>query len=673
MRTILLMKADDSATYCLNDILRNLRSKKVKECVLVCCLLMSPFFRPLARAADYYIDNSSLMCSDTGEHTQSQPWCDFNTFNATTFVPGDAIYLKSGDIWNQSITLNGSGSKTGGYITLTKYGAGKKPKLVYGSNTPTVVIYGTNISYWKISGLEIEDSSTVAFDPSNQLPVTSAILIYYNGTGPYSNITISNNLIHGAGTIYNNILLDIAASYTSRSSPVAENISITGNTIYDAGKCLVDVGGETNGVNMTYRTGGYSNLTFSGNTAYNSGLQGVVLRAMIKGKVGDNFVHDTGLYTGTGETWGPVALWALGSSESTFENNEVYNSFDGNTGYDASGIDVDWDNSYVTVQSNYLHDNQGAGVEVLSSDHTSVLNNRIYNNAGKTNMPAQISLNDFGDGSLHGITNATIANNVVVLSSADAIALSTSGTTGYTWNGNNYSNQYVLFADSSNAYDLEIDGVGVMATVNDNTFYSGTGTGFEGAIDGTSEPSLQKWRNYTGFDTGSSEAVGTSVSQQAADFTPKGHTSNQWTYLYSEDGESTFLDMKWNESPELWEGTESKCVIGPGWEQPGGISCDAVLVWSATETGNAVISADSSISVQAGCGGSGVDLRILQNGNQIWPSSGWESLANGDSFTFPTFTTAVNVKDQLQFVIRHAGSNNDCDATYWNPIVVFYP
>jgi hypothetical protein len=343
------------------NIQSKLRLAKSLSRTLGCLLLASVFLQPLAQAASYYIDNSSAACSDAGAHSQSQPWCDFNTFNATTFQPGDTIYLKAGDTWNQAVVLNGSGSKSGGFITLTSYGTGKKPKLAYGSSTPTDVVYGTNLSYWKIQGLEIEDTSTVPFDPSNESPTTSAILIYYNGTGPYSNITISNNLIHGVGTNHNNFLLYIFADYASRSTPVAQNISITDNTIYDAGVCLVCLNGSINGQNMTYLTGGYSNLTFSGNTAYDSGLQGVQLAATINGNVSDNLVHDTGLYVGSGESCGPVALWSLGGSHTTFENNEVYNSFDGSTGYDASGIDVDWDNSYVTVQSNYLHDNEGGG------------------------------------------------------------------------------------------------------------------------------------------------------------------------------------------------------------------------------------------------------------------------------------------------------------------------
>ena len=655
------------------DIESKLRLRVARSGAIAGSLLMMAFLSPPARAASYFIDNSSASCSDDGAHTAEQPWCDFATLNTTTFQPGDAIYLKAGDVWNQPIVLNGSGSEAGGSISLTSYGSGKKPKVSYGSNTPVYVVSGTNISYWQISGLEIEDTSTIPFDPSNSLPTSGALVFYFDGAGPYSNIEISNNVIHGTGTSHDNILLNIYASYPSRTTPVVQNISITDNTMYDAGRSLVYINGQVGGKSMTYRTGGYVNVTFSGNKAYNSALQGVVLGAIKNGVVSDNLVHDTGLYTGSGETWGPVGLWSVGSSHITFANNEVYRSFDGSTGYDGSGIDVDWDNSYVTVRSNYLHDNQGAGVEVLSSDHTSVIYNRLYNNSGKTNMPAQISLNDYSAGEVHGITNAAIAHNVVILSRADSTALSTTGTKGYVWGGNSYSNNYVLFADSSRAYDLEIDGVGAMAAVNHNSFYSSSGKSFEASIDGKGENDLADWRSSSHFDTASAEAVGTSFSQQEADFAPGGHTGNRWSYLYSENDESSFSSMKWNAAAELWEGTEPNCVIGAGWEQPGGSSCDAVLNWVATADGMAIVGTDSPISVHAGCGGRGVKIRILLNNDQIWPSSGWKTLANGASYAFPALSTHVKAKDHLRFVIQHAGSNNNCDSTYWNPTVLFHP
>lgn len=94
----------------------------------------------VAHATDYYIDNSNLLCTNSGSGTIDSPWCDFTTFNLTTFQPGDYIFLRSGDTWNQPVILNGSRNATSGAITLTSYGSGPQPKIAYGTSTPGTVV-----------------------------------------------------------------------------------------------------------------------------------------------------------------------------------------------------------------------------------------------------------------------------------------------------------------------------------------------------------------------------------------------------------------------------------------------------------------------------------------------------------------------------------------------------
>ncbi len=65
-----------------------------------------------------------------------------------------------------------------------------------------------------------------------------------------------------------------------------------------------------------------------------------------------------------------------------------------------------------------------------------------------------------------------------------------------------------------------------------------------------------------------------------------------------------------------------------------------------------------------------MNIRILKNGSQVWPSSGTQNIANGASYTFLSgVTVPVNANDQLQFVVAHAGSTNYCDTTYWDQTV----
>jgi hypothetical protein len=81
------------------------------------------------------------------------------------------------------------------------------------------------------------------------------------------------------------------------------------------------------------------------------------------------------------------------------------------------------------------------------------------------------------------------------------------------------------------------------------------------------------------------------------------------------------------------------------------------------------------MAVAASCGGNtaGVDVRILKNGAQIWPAAGSANLGNGTSTPFPGLTTSVARYDQVQFVVAHAGSGNNCDTTTWDQTVSFQP
>lgn len=627
-----------------------------------------------AHATNYYIDNANPSCSDSGAHSTSQPWCDFNTFNTTTFNPGDNIYLHTNDTWNQAVTLHGSGSALGGVIRLTSYGTGNKPKITYGTSSyGTHVISGTNNSYWTITGLDIQDTSTAALDVTGTQNWSIAIWLDYTGAGPYSNITINNNEIHGSGMTHNNLLLLVQADSTSITSPAVQYLTITDNTIHDTGQWLVWIYAPLSLYDGATYQASYSYLTFKGNTLYNSSGQGVEISGNTNATVEDNRVYSTGQYTGV---WpgGVSPLWMRGCNQTTFDNNEVYNNSDAGGGYDSGGIDVDWDNHYITIQSNYLHDNKGPGIEVLDNDHTSLLYNRVYNNQAATNVgPGQIALYG-GGGSNPGITNATIKGNIIVLNTSGSNALATADASSNTWSGDSFSGNYELFTGSSSAYDLETNGYGLMGTVTGNSFYSSTGSSFAGTLNGTTKNSLGDWQTYTGYDSGSGQAVGTSVSQEQADFTPSGHTSNKWTYNYSTNGETSFSAMTWDEADQWWIGNETYCLIAAGWAQPGGTSCDDVLTWTApASAGTADIGVDGdTISVEAGCGGSGVQIRILKNTTQIWPASGWQAIANGGSYTFSVITTTVAASDKLRFVTQHQGSNNNCDGITWNPWVIYH-
>ena len=148
---------------------------------------------------------------------------------------------------------------------------------------------------------------------------------------------------------------------------------------------------------------------------------------------------------------------------------------------------------------------------------------------------------------------------------------------------------------------------------------------------------------------------------------------NQWHYQFSLDQETTFADMTFDSTNTWWQGGEAGCLIGSNWQLPGPSLCDSARTWVAPIAGAVTLTANGAISVTTGCPNStntnGVQIRVLLNGVQLWPATGWQTIPNGGTFSFPSVTTSVQLADQIQFVVAHAGTNNACDNTTWDPLV----
>jgi hypothetical protein len=128
--------------------------------------------------------------------------------------------------------------------------------------------------------------------------------------------------------------------------------------------------------------------------------------------------------------------------------------------------------------------------------------------------------------------------------------------------------------------------------------------------------------------------------------------------------------MSFNAGNHQWTGSETFCtVFSPNQQHPGSAACDSARTWQAPFAATVTLGSNGPITVAAGYNGntSGVNIRILKNGTQIWPASGTQNITNGGSYTFPTgVTTSVNGGDNIEFVVAHAGSVNYCDGTTWD-------
>ncbi|MCD9021456.1 DUF1349 domain-containing protein [Cohnella silvisoli] len=122
---------------------------------MVAILLVSvPERTAYAAGAIYYVSQSGG--NDTNNGTSSStPWKTLAKASTITYQPGDKLLLKSGDTWNEQLTLHGNGAD-GNVIQLSSYGSGSRP-LIQRTNynfNGDIGIYMKDLSHWIIQNID---------------------------------------------------------------------------------------------------------------------------------------------------------------------------------------------------------------------------------------------------------------------------------------------------------------------------------------------------------------------------------------------------------------------------------------------------------------------------------------------------------------------------------------
>ncbi len=81
----------------------------------------------IASATTYYVSSSTGNDANSGT-SASAPWATIAHVNGQTFLSGDSILFRRGDVWNESLAAASSGS-SGNPITFDAYGTGAAPNL----------------------------------------------------------------------------------------------------------------------------------------------------------------------------------------------------------------------------------------------------------------------------------------------------------------------------------------------------------------------------------------------------------------------------------------------------------------------------------------------------------------------------------------------------------------
>ena len=136
---------------------------------------------------------------------------------------------------------------------------------------------------------------------------------------------------------------------------------------------------------------------------------------------------------------------------------------------------------------------------------------------------------------------------------------------------------------------------------------------------------------------------------------------HNWSYL--EAKEERYTELVWNQESEQWKSPQGETIIGNTWMHIGG--SDPVIRWEAPRSGK--IHVGGWASMLEGNEGDGVNLRLLKNDTQIWPSAGWQSIAFNDQIGVELAQELeVEAGDKLYFQAQ-AKETEVGDSFKWTP------
>lgn len=349
---------------------------------------------PPTPPATYYVDSVSGNDSNPGTNPAAA-WKSLVKINATTFLPGDRILLKSGSVWQGQLWPKGSGSE-GHPITVDMYGGGVRP-VIQGNGLAEDAVLLKNQEYWEIQNLEITNTG-----PTHA--TRRGVHVALENYGDAHHLYLRSLTIHDVNGS-DQVKFNGGINYTcagDRTPSRFVDLRIENNEIYH-----VDRSGIFGWSHRWQRSKWYPSLgvVVRGNVLHDIGGDGIVVVATDGALVEHNVV---GRANQRSEGYN-VAIWPWSADNTVIQYNEAY----GTKGQrDGEGFDADWNSRNTVIQYNYSHDNDG-GFLLICDDGAQ----RPEDSAGNmgTVVRYNISQNDRTRGiNLAGpIKNTLIYNNTI--------------------------------------------------------------------------------------------------------------------------------------------------------------------------------------------------------------------------------------------------------------------
>jgi len=352
----------------------------------------------------FYVDSRGGQDSNAGTSSKAA-WKTLAKVNATTFLPGDGILLKSSSVWEGQLWPKGSGVE-GKPITVGMYGGGVKP-VINGGGTVEDAVLLKNQEYWEIENLEITNTGA-------QRAERRGVHVALEDYGEAHHIYIRSLTIHdvnGVDSVKPNGGIDYTSAGAKKPSRFID-LRIENNEIY-----RVDRSGIFGWADSWVRSKWFPSLgvVVRGNQLHDIGGDGIVVVAADGALVEHNVV---GHANQRSEGYN-VAIWAWSADNTVIQHNEAY----GTKGQrDGEGFDSDWNSRNTIIQYNYSHDNDGGFLLICNEG-----GHKPEENAGNTGTVVRynISQNDRTRGiNIAGpVRDSRIYNNTIYVGPDHAVDL----------------------------------------------------------------------------------------------------------------------------------------------------------------------------------------------------------------------------------------------------------
>ena len=321
----------------------------------------------------FYIDNTG---NDHNDGTDSlHPWKTLAKVNAIVWKPGSRILLKSGGVWNETLSLTGKGKKDA-LIIIDKYGGDKKPIINGGGDAQKpIAVWLRNADYWEIHNLEVTNTSNDSH-PLVGIQVDGGA---DNDDLSFGNILISNCYVHDVN----------AATVKQKNYKKTTGGIILQGRLHDINlsnchisKCSVE-GIRTAGLSGKSRRS--ENIIIENNLIEHIYGDAIVMAQVSGGcKILHNTVYDACMTNDINF----AGIWTVASKNTLIAFNEVYGMKGGGPN-DGMAFDADgWDDISATngdiFEYNYSHDNNGGFFLFMAKSNNIIVRYNVsVNDVGK--------------------------------------------------------------------------------------------------------------------------------------------------------------------------------------------------------------------------------------------------------------------------------------------------